>query len=185
MSRPDHDWREALYEAEAARLLLYGRALGLSHWEAEDVLQDLFLSLAGQQAPPQNPRHYALRAFRNRALNYRRGLWRRCLRELESRCWFEPSIPSDPLEKPAQLALARLSLDQREVIVLKIWHQLTYEQMSRLLGASPNTLAGRYRYGLEKLRAQLRNHSSHELEPTQSDRETLALLETTSSVSFP
>ena len=32
-------WCENLYRAKAADLLLYGRALGLSHSEAEDVLQ--------------------------------------------------------------------------------------------------------------------------------------------------
>ena len=38
-------WCEALYEAKAAELILYGRALGLGHGEAEDVLQETFLAL--------------------------------------------------------------------------------------------------------------------------------------------
>jgi len=184
MNQPDLDWCQTLYETEAARMLLYGRALGLSHCESEDVLQDTFMSLTAQGSPPRNPRHYALRAFRNRALNYRRSLWRRCLRELESRQWFESSSNESSLEKAAKYSLARLPVEQREVIVLKIWHQLTYDQISRLLEVSPNTLAGRYRYGLKKLRCSL-NPSSHELEPSESDRETIALLEATSSISLP
>ena len=43
--REQHTWCEALYEAKAAELILYGRALGLSHGEAEDVLQETFLAL--------------------------------------------------------------------------------------------------------------------------------------------
>ena len=81
------NWCEGLYEAKAAELILYGRALGLSHSEAEDVLQETFVSLLQRDQPPLKPDHYCIRSFRNRALNYRRGLWRRLARELESRRW--------------------------------------------------------------------------------------------------
>ncbi len=40
----DH-WCRPLYESKAAGLILYGRALGLSHGEAEDVVQETFVSL--------------------------------------------------------------------------------------------------------------------------------------------
>ena len=39
------DWRQQLYETKASELILYGRALGLSHSEAEDVLQETFVTL--------------------------------------------------------------------------------------------------------------------------------------------
>src|SRR2546422_5178957 len=74
-------WCESLYEENAAQLVLYGRALGLSHSEAEDVLQETFVALIRQKERPEKPLHYCLRAFRNRALNYRRSLWRRIARE--------------------------------------------------------------------------------------------------------
>ena len=38
------DQCERLYAAKAAELIIYGRALGLSHGEAEDVLQETFLA---------------------------------------------------------------------------------------------------------------------------------------------
>ena len=71
------DWSEKLYELKAAELILYGRALGLSHAEAEDVLQETFLVLMQRPQPPLRVEHYCVRSFRNRALNYRRSLWRR------------------------------------------------------------------------------------------------------------
>ena len=46
-------------------------------------------------------------------------------------------------------------MDQREVIVLKIWHDCTFEEIGELLEISPNTAAGRYRYGLQKLKFRL------------------------------
>jgi RNA polymerase sigma-70 factor (ECF subfamily) len=149
-------WCRPLYESKAAGLILYGRALGLTHGEAEDVVQETFLSLLQREGPPDEPEHYALRTFRNRALNYRRSLWRRLTREMESRRWFERESGETETERQAMNALAALPREQREVIVLKIWNGLTFEAIGRLFDVSPNTVAGRYRYGLNKLRACLR-----------------------------
>ncbi len=148
-------WCEALYHAKAAELVLYGRALGLGHGEAEDVLHETFLVLMRMPQPPLEPDHYCVRCFRNRALNHRRSLWRRLTRELESRRWFEPSPGESEAERAAMERLAALPPEQREAIVLKIWHRFTFEQIGRLLGISPNTAAGRYRYGLRKIKLQL------------------------------
>ena len=153
-------WCEALYEAKAAELILYGRALGLSHGEAEDVVQETFLALMQMAMPPLGkaplePEHYCVRSFRNRALNHRRSLWRRLTRELESLRWFEKSPGESPAERAAMDCLAQLPVEQREAIVLKIWHRFTFEEIGGLLGISPNTAAGRYRYGLQKIKLQL------------------------------
>jgi RNA polymerase sigma-70 factor (ECF subfamily) len=145
-------WCEPLYEAKAAGLILYGRALGLSHGEAEDVVQETFLALLQLPHKPDDPDHYCLRAFRNRAMNHHRGLWRRLAREWESVRWFERAPDQDQAEAEAMRRLADLPPAQREVIVLKIWNGLTFEAIGKLLDVSPNTAAGRYRYGLNKLK---------------------------------
>jgi RNA polymerase sigma-70 factor (ECF subfamily) len=172
-------WCEKVYEEKAAGLVLYGCALGLSHGEAEDVLQETFLVLMQKPDRPDNPEHYCIRSYRNRALNYRRGLWRRLTRELESRRWFERSPEETPNEAAAMRCLAKLPMEQREVIVLKIWHEHTFEEIGNLLNASPNTVAGRYRYGMQKLRACLKGENYERLE---SMGESLALLDTPPSV---
>jgi len=158
------NWCEDLYEAKAAELILYGRALGLSHSEAEDVLQETFVALLQRGQPPAQPDHYCVRSFRNRALNYRRSLWRRLARELESRRWFDRSQGETSQERAAMRSLAELPVEQREVIVLKIWHEYTFEEIGELLEISPNTVAGRYRYGLQKLRACLKGETYERVE---------------------
>ena len=75
--------------------------------------------------------------------------------------------------------LSRLPLEQREVIVLKIWHEHTFESISQLLGLSPHTVAGRYRYGMEKLRTGLKGQNYESLE---SMGDHLTLLDTAPSV---
>jgi RNA polymerase sigma-70 factor (ECF subfamily) len=146
---------EKLYAAKAAELILYGRALGLSHGEAEDVLQETFLALMQKPQLLHQPEHYCMRSFRNRALNHRRSLWRRLTRELESKRWFEKSSSESPAERAAMRCLAELPLEQREAIVLKIWHRYTFEEIGEFLEISPNTASGRYRYGLQKIKLQL------------------------------
>ncbi len=148
-------WCEPLYDRKAAELILYGRALGLSHGEAEDVLQETFMALMQMNFPPAKLEHYCVRSYRNRTLNYRRTLWRRLTRELESLRWFEKSPDETPAERAAMNCLAKLPVDQRETIVLKIWHGYTFEEIGGLLEISPNTVAGRYRYGLQKIRTRL------------------------------
>ena len=157
-------WCERLYEAKACQLILYGRALGLSQSEAEDVLQDTFTALLQRERPPEQPEHYCIRSFRNRAYNYRRSLWRRVWRELESARWFERTEGETAQERAAMRCLTTLPVEQREVIVLKIWHEYTFEEIGTLLGVSPNTAAGRYRYGLQKLRASLKGQEYERME---------------------
>lgn len=156
------DWQRELYEAKASELILYGRALGLAHSEAEDVLQETFVALLKLQRVPENPLHYAVRGFRNRALNFKRGFLRRIAREVESRRWFERDSGESPEERAAMQCLKQLPAEQREVIVLKIWHEHTFEAIADLLELSPNTVAGRYRYGMEKMRHCLKRGDSAE-----------------------
>jgi len=173
-----NSWREALYQRKAGALILYGRALGLSHSEAEDVLQETFLALLRLENRPDEPERYCLRTFRNRALNFHRGLWRRLAREWESVAWFERSTVDSETESQAVAALAQLPPEQREVIVLKIWHKMTFDEIGRLLEVSPNTIAGRYRYGLNKLRFFLKES----YERDRSLGETVAIMDPASPV---
>ncbi|KAB2660250.1 MAG: sigma-70 family RNA polymerase sigma factor [Verrucomicrobia bacterium] len=148
-------WCEALYDAHAPALLLYGRALGLDASEAEDVLHDVFRALLELEAPPDEPAHYAIRAYRNRAMNRRRGFLRRCLRERHSLDWFETTPDRSSEESLAMEALAGLPGAQREAIVLKIWHGLTFDEIGRVQSVSPNTAAGRFRYGVAAIRRRV------------------------------
>jgi len=177
----DH-WCAELYAAKAAPLLLYGRALGLAHSEAEDVLQETFAALLRMPEAPEEMEHYCVRSFRNRALNYRRSLWRRLTREMESHRWFEREPGETPQERAAMRCLAELPREQREVIVLKIWHGCTFEAIGGLQAVSPNTAAGRYRYGMQKLRSCLQGNEYERLELAG---DSMPILDTATTVGSP
>ena len=166
----NESWCERLYLEKAAQLLLYGRALGLSHSEAEDVLQETFIALLKLPESPKAAENYAYRTVRNRAINYKRSLWRRVAREVESMRWFDREPDETPAERAAMRCLQNLPCEQREVIVLKIWSGYTFDEIAGLLELSPNTGAGRYRYGLEKLRASMKGKDYEQLESAQPNR---------------
>ena len=86
---------------------------------------------------PKAAENYAFRAVRNRALNFKRGLWRRLAREVESMRWFEREPDETAAERAAMQCLQILPQEQREVIVLKIWSRYTFEEIGGLLELSP------------------------------------------------
>ena len=63
------------------------------------------------------------------------------------------SAVADEEEKAAlENALRRLPSDQREVIHLKIYEDMTFQQIADSLDESINTIASRYRYAMDKLK---------------------------------
>jgi len=52
-------------------------------------------------------------------------------------------------------ALAQLSYQQREILLLHVYSGMKFKEIAKLSGESINTLKGRYRYGLDKLRSLL------------------------------
>ena len=74
----------------------------------------------------------------------------------------------------AAAALQRLSLEQREVIVARLWGELSFEDIAEMTGTSSSTAHRRYQAGLASLREEL-GISLSENEPcprTVSDRTT-------------
>ena len=69
--------------------------------------------------------------------------------------WFQPPDRDDAEEKNLRHALNALPGDQREVIVLHVWGELTFSDIGGLVGVSANTAASRYRYALAKLRRSM------------------------------
>jgi len=145
-----------LYEEHGPALLMYARSLLGDSAAADDVLQQVFLKLLeGRAGEPAEPRPYLFRSVRNAALNWRRDAPRAA--GLEGAAWFA-AVPAGSDSGDAerlQDALTELPDDQREVLVMKVWGGLTFEEVAESLGISANTAASRWRYGLEKLKSRM------------------------------
>lgn len=141
-----------LYETHGRALLAYASTLLRNPSAAEDVLHQVFLNLLrGRTSIAGEPAAYLFRAVRNGALNHIRGQAREADLD-DASVWLESPDGSRETSIALQSALRALPAAQREVIVLHIWGQLTFEEAAAVIGISPNTAASRYRYGLAKLR---------------------------------
>jgi RNA polymerase sigma-70 factor (ECF subfamily) len=151
--RPATDALALLYDRFAPAL--YRTACGLlgSAADAEDVVHDVFVALARGRA--QLPAIINARSYLFVAL--RRMVVRRTVRRSPGPLPDDMPDTRKPPERDEHLdqALARLPAEQREVVVLKIDGDLTFAELADVLGISPNTAASRYRYAMEKLRADL------------------------------
>jgi RNA polymerase sigma-70 factor (ECF subfamily) len=143
-----------LYRQHAPALRLYARQWGAC---AEDVVQDAFVRLARQVPPPERVRPWLYQVVRNRALEVHRGTIRRRRREERAstpEAWFAAADARLDADEAARL-LAELPLEQREVIVARLWGGLTFEEIAPLAGCSLPTAHRRYQAGLAALRERL------------------------------
>ncbi len=146
-----------LVDDYAAALVLYAR-----QWcaAAEDVVQEAFVKLAAQRAPPDNVAGWLHRVVRNGALATGRAERRRRRHESDaarrSPSWFAPSDATRLDAETATAALQKLPLEQRETLVAHLWGGLTFEQIGELTGESSSTAHRRYLAGLSALRERLR-----------------------------
>jgi RNA polymerase sigma-70 factor (ECF subfamily) len=144
-----------LYDEHGPALLAYASALLRDPSAAEDVLHQVFLNVLRGRAPVvDDPKSYLFRAVRNTALNHIRGQSREVELPGDSAggVWLESRDGSTETAMALQSALKTLPDEQREVVVLKIWGELTFDEAAAVIGISPNTAASRYRYGLQKLK---------------------------------
>lgn len=71
--------------------------------------------------------------------------------------WVDTSAENDEESLILRRAVDSLGEKLREVITLKIWGGLTFNEIAQSMAISPNTAASRYRYALEQLERKLKN----------------------------
>ncbi|UCF17796.1 MAG: sigma-70 family RNA polymerase sigma factor, partial [Phycisphaerales bacterium] len=139
---------------------------------AEDVVQDVFVGFAQSAArirPAGNLRTYLATGVANRIRNTLRDRQRHETAVIEDTdcviCKTEGpaqwAILSEELERLSE-AMAQVPYDQREVIGLHMQGGMTFKQISRVQNVSINTIQGRYRYGLSRLRSILNGQVANE-----------------------
>lgn len=146
----------ALYDLTSERLLRFSLLLTRNAADAEDAIQAALLRVARKPehlADAESPWAYFLRIVRNESITIIRQ--RRPTSPLvdatQVSVWDHSLLERTDSEDRIQKALSRLPQEQAEVIVLKIWEEMTFLQISEVLGQSPNTVASRYRYAIQKL----------------------------------
>lgn len=165
MESPATAWKQWLAE-NGPRLLLFARGWSQSREDAEDLVQEAILRMWHHQedkgfAPPDLPLVYS--TIRFCGLNHHRSEKRRRKREESiiylndfQDVWLDPVMEEDEEALILRDAVQSLSTKLREVVIMKFWGDLTFQQIAETLAISPNTAASRYRYAMEQLAHELR-----------------------------
>lgn len=157
----DSTWLAALYDAHGLGVFGYVHAILADRAEAEDVVQEVFLRALARSRwwfGLSNPAGYLYRAARNEALSRlrKRSVRTRAAAELAYSVAMIAPVDGtlDAAEEAARVnaALLALPVEQREVVVLKVYQNMTFKEIAHVTGASQNTAASRYRYALAKLK---------------------------------
>jgi RNA polymerase sigma factor (sigma-70 family) len=144
-----------LFHAHAAQLTLYAQWLDAG--AGEDVVQEAYIRLMSQKVEPENVKGWLFTTVRNEAISQTRSLIRRRRHERSDprSQWFEPTVADAIDATAATEALQSLPAAQREVIVLRIWGQMTLKEVAEITGSSISTLFDQYRAGLTALRQKM------------------------------
>ena len=159
---------EDIYDKYAHSLFRYALALTGSVDDAEDAVQEVFIRIARDIKhlyKVSNIKSYLFSAIRNAAYSLLRGKKRR--HELHQLISIDISIKLEEetgckaaTSTALYEAFADLPIDQREVMLLKVFNEMTFKEISETTSVSINTVASRYRYAIERLRQALEGNDN-------------------------
>jgi RNA polymerase sigma-70 factor (ECF subfamily) len=156
-----------IWNDHAQGIYAYLLRLSKDREQSADLLQDVFCRLAQNDelleriAP--DPRGFLMRLAHNFLVDKIRRAQAR--ERVLAKMGVDGSEPltdaADPdlatLDAATTGALARLPADQREVVYARLWRHLTFDEIAVETGISINTVASRFRYGISKMREELRD----------------------------
>ena len=150
------------YEAHGTDLKLYARQWNADQ-QAEDIVQDAFIRLFKQRKCPDNVRAWLFRVVRNCSISRARRLQRR--RQAGQKLagsrslWFE-SRDDDLIDAAVvQDLLQTLPSNLREIVLLRIWGQMSLKEISQIVNKSIPWVHHDYKEALETIRKKLERSS--------------------------
>src|SRR5690606_8458424 len=154
------NWGDPAELAELIGNLLdqHGAALALyaAQWSPtpDDCVQEALIELARTRPLPDQPVAWVYRVVKCRALNSARAQRRRT--EREQQVWTSrlSSLAPRSLEERTELldALNQLTIESREIVLLKVWGNLTFAEIATVTECSASTIHRQYQAALETLR---------------------------------
>jgi RNA polymerase sigma-70 factor, ECF subfamily len=156
----DADQWTAWLDEHITTLILLARQWVPARTDAEDVVQEAFIRFWRSRHRVSDPAGFFYACVKNVAIDWQRNQKRQTRRD-EAVARKEPAtLFVGPLEhserrRAIEFALGGLPINQREVLVMRIWGDLSFSQIGAALKISDNTAKSRYRYALAKLSEQL------------------------------
>lgn len=162
LSSGDSSVLELIWDSYAEGLFAYAQALLCSRCDAEDAMQELFLRIVRNRhalAKAESVKRYLFVMLRNLAMDMLKRRGRESSLDVCEDEWLvscDGSQDGGESKREVEAALKELPAGQREAVVLKIYEDMQFNEISEALGISQNTAASRFRYGIQKLRELLK-----------------------------
>ena len=152
------------------RLYWHVRSLVCSHEDTDDLLQDIFVKVWTALPSFRGEAQFYTWLYRiatNVALNFlgkqkvRSALSFESLadsqvKKIEDDPWFN----GDELELQLSKAIQRLPQKQKAVFCLRYYQELSYEEISEIMGSSVGALKASYHFAYEKIKKELKDNFS-------------------------
>jgi RNA polymerase sigma-70 factor (ECF subfamily) len=150
-----------LYDLTATRLVRFATSITRNQQDAEDAVSTVLLKVLESPSillHATAPWSYLLRMVHNESLLILRKRKRWSIVQGIMDLW--TVVPVDEIDREEALQavwreLRALPTEQSEVVVLKIWEEMTFQQISEILEVPAPTAASRYRYAMTKLASRL------------------------------
>ena len=151
-------WQEWV-DQHAEIFFLYARQQTRSEADAKDVLQDSLTEAWTKAAGGIPDKAMVFATIRRRAVDLGRSIDRRQKREQsvvrDQSEWFLPDYSASDTRRWLAAAVMELPADFREVLILRIWGDLSFPAIAQLTNVPCATSTSRYRYAIERLREHL------------------------------
>ena len=144
-------WSSAVIR-ETSFLMSYALMKTGCRHRAADIVQDVFLAAIRSGTQPTNARSYLAKAIRRRVAECSRA---RTEDSIESHDVAEANEEPPALESDVWKTVAQLSPDFQEVITMRIKGELSFAEISEILGVPIGTATSRYSRALAELRRRL------------------------------
>jgi RNA polymerase sigma factor (sigma-70 family) len=156
VSQIDGQQLRQIFTDHAAALALYAR-----QWcrYPDDAVQEALIDLVQQTPPPRDLVAWLFTTTRRHALNQSRSENRRRDRQQRAAAcqdaWFETDPTDDLAAKEIEVMLRQLEPLDREIIVARVWGEMSFEKIALLVEHSTSVVHRRYHHALSILNRKL------------------------------
>lgn len=148
------------YYADIYRFCLY---MVQTEEDAYDITQETFLKFMryGTSYKHKNLKGYLLTIARNICFNYFRDKKEKTMavewEEIDKKVDHEDKIVEAENAAYLKKLLKELSQEIREVVILRIYEEMKFKDIAKVMGCSVSTTKSRFRIGISQLRGMMEN----------------------------
>lgn len=147
-----------MYMEHRRQLVTFALSITGERRDAEDAVHEAIMRILNRGRHPRDLKPYLFRSVRNAAHDIRRRAARQTYELFDLPHQLESSRNGVFQYRQLEAGLRHLSDRERETIMLKIYEEMTFQEIADLRHVSINTVSSWYRRGLVKLKQHMQRN---------------------------